>query len=419
MRIALVTSRFPFHPAAESFLHEEILELSHRFEVTIVPSIFDAHQSLDDSLVPMTAPLKLFDPAVLRDAMREFAGSPLRTLSAFLTVVTKPRSLQAKLRNAAIFPKAVAVARLLHAQGVEHVHAYWLSAPATIAYVVSQLIDVPWSATGHRYDLVDYNLTAVGTPRAGFIASARFVRVISQKGAGYVKAALRAENAERVKVVHLGVRLPEHCAPATYEDSFRLICGGNLEPVKDHPTLLRALASARQRGVRVECTIAGEGPQRASLQSLARELALCDVVSFEGALRHEELLQRIRSGEYDAAILTSTDQGLQRCEGIPVFLMEAMAAGLPCIATTSGSIPELVDKSSGLLCSPGDVEALSTAIVALAIDPGLRTQLGAGARTAIEAAFDVTAMSRQLAALIDQGSEDDLVETNLQEALQS
>jgi colanic acid/amylovoran biosynthesis glycosyltransferase len=419
VRIALVTSRFPFHPAAESFLHEEILELTRRFDVTIVPSILDAHASFDDSLAPMTAPLKLFEPSVLSGTVREFARSPLRTFSAFLTVVSKPRSLQAKLRNAAIFPKAVAVARLLRARRVEHVHAYWLSAPATIAYVVSQLIGVPWSATGHRYDLVDYNLTAVGMPRAGFIAAARFVRVISQNGARYVKAALGARNAERVKVVHLGVRLPEHTAPATHRNSFRLICAGGLVPVKDHPTLLRAIASARQRGVRVECTIAGEGPQRGSLQSLARELVLGDVVSFEGALRHEELLQRIRSGTYEAAILTSTDQGLQHCEGIPVFLMEAMAAGLPCIATASGSIPELVDKRNGMLCSPGDIEALSAAIVALSTDPTLRARLGEGARTTIEAAFNVTAMSQQLAALIDQHSEDDLVKTNLQEALHS
>jgi colanic acid/amylovoran biosynthesis glycosyltransferase len=401
VRIALITSRFPFHPAAESFLYDEILELARRFDVIIVPAIFDGFRTSYPSVDRIAAPpLRLFEPRVLRAALAEVLRSPRRAATAFFSIVSKPRSAIAKLRNAAMFPKALAVARLLRDWRIDHVHAYWLSAPATIAYVVSLLNAIEWSATGHRYDLVDYNLTTVGKPNPGFIPTAGFVRVISKKGRDHVDSAL-GQKGKYVNVVHLGVRLPQRAArPSRARGSLKLICAGGLVPVKDHPTLLRAVAAARTAGVAVQCTMAGDGPERNRLESLAEELGMAGVVLFEGALPHDELLHRIRRGDYDVAILTSVDRGLQLCEGIPVSLLEAMAAGLPCIATASGSISELVTELNGMLCSPGDVGALARAIGAMAANPQLRIRLGEASRATVEAAFDVAETSQQLAALL-------------------
>jgi colanic acid/amylovoran biosynthesis glycosyltransferase len=87
-------------------------------------------------------------------------------------------------------------------------------------------------------------------------------------------------------------------------------------------------------------------------------------------------------------------------EGIPVVLMEAMAAGLPVVASRLSGIPELVtDGISGLLVTPGDAAALADALARLAGDPDLRGRLGAAGRETVMREFDV---DRNAAALADR-----------------
>jgi glycosyltransferase involved in cell wall biosynthesis len=146
----------------------------------------------------------------------------------------------------------------------------------------------------------------------------------------------------------------------------------------------------------VHVTIAGAGSLRASLEALAAELGINEYVTFEGVVPHDRLLARLRAGEFHAAILTSVDDGPAQREGIPVFLMEAMAVGLPVIATRSGAIVELGGDDAALLCDPGDSEGVSRAIVALAEDPHLRARFGAAGRARVEREFDARSCARML-----------------------
>jgi glycosyltransferase involved in cell wall biosynthesis len=262
---------------------------------------------------------------------------------------------------------------------------------------------IPWSATGHRWDLVDYNLSSAGRPNAGFISDARFVRTISAQGARQVRAALNGF-AERVRIVHLGLRLPEPSAHRITSAPLRLVCAAGLDPVKGHGDLLSAISIVRHSGVDVVCTLAGDGPLRSELETLVATLGISDAVTFCGAVAHTDLLERLQAGEFDAAILTSVDEGSHLREGIPVALMEAMAAGLPCIATSSGAVGELVDDACGILVPPRDVNAIARAIARLADDAELRGRLGAAARARIEAAFDVRETASTMARLIAEAA---------------
>jgi colanic acid/amylovoran biosynthesis glycosyltransferase len=391
VKLLLVTSRFPFGPK-ESFLTEEVLELSKLFDITLFPAVPTAQAAAVPELLARSVRMRLFSPAVLRLALAETLRSPLQVMQSFTAIVGAPRAVHAKIKNALVFPTALAAARVARDERIDHVHAYWMSAPSTVAYVVARLCAIPWSATGHRYDLVDFNVRTVGTPSSGFFATAQFVRTISQQGAE--RLAHLALKGPPVHVIHLGVALPAQREPAA-ANALHLVCAANLEPVKGHQTLLRALASAIQ-SVPVRLTIAGDGSSRASLEALTAELGINEYVTFEGVVPHDRLLMRLRAGEFHAAILTSVDEGPAQREGIPVFLVEAMAAGLPVVATRSGAIVELAGDGAALLCDPGDSAGVSTAIVALAKDAQLQARLRAAGRARVERDFDVRSCAMTL-----------------------
>jgi glycosyltransferase involved in cell wall biosynthesis len=118
-----------------------------------------------------------------------------------------------------------------------------------------------------------------------------------------------------------------------------------------------------------------------------------------GMIRHDVLLQQLHSGAYDALVLASVELG-NEFEGIPVSLVEGMAAGLPCIATRTGAIAELIDTRCGTLVNQRDPRAMSEAIVALASDPVRRKELGEYAVRRVAESFDARMSARSLLRLI-------------------
>jgi len=392
-RIALITSRFPYG-GKEAFLCEEILELSQVCEVVVLPALPTREETTMPQVRSMR--MRLLSPSVLAAAAAETLRAPRRAFRALTAVLRAPRSLNSKWKNLLVFPTGLAAGRALRRLGTDHVHAYWLAIPATVAYVAAAMNDIPWSATGHRYDLVDSNMSGAGR-RDTFIASAEFIRTISAAGERRLRDTLGPAVQARLFTQHLGVRVPARVVSFAVEERLRLICAANLERVKGHEILFEAIAQARARGVRLACTLAGDGTLRAALESRARVLGLGDCVHFSGFVPHERLLAAIQRGAYDAAILTSIDEGPQECEGIPIFLAESMAAGLPVIATRSGAVGELVDASNGVLCPPNDARAVAQAICALAGNPELRAALGAAGRATIRRRFDVRDNAQRIA----------------------
>ncbi|MDE2482325.1 MAG: glycosyltransferase [bacterium] len=400
--IAAITSRYPYG-SKEAFLHAEIAELARSFDVAVYPALADPRAPM--RAIPGVRRCEaraLVAADVMRDAVAEWLRSPARVWRTFLAVVRAPRALHARIKNALIFPKALSLARSARLARVSHVHAYWLSTPATIAFVISRLNGIPWSASGHRYDLVNFNIGSGAHPYAGFVSTASFVRLISQRGRALAERALETSPEPRIFTLHLGVVLPTRLAPIRRNGVLRIICAANLERVKGHETLLRALADCAGRGIAFECTLAGDGSERSRLYDLVARLDLCDRVRFVGVIPHDDLLERLRGGAFDLAVLTSIDEGPAQCEGIPIFAIECMAAGVPIVATRSGAIDEaIVDGCNGLLAPVGDAPAIARAIARLAHDERERARLRDAARLTVERAFDVTATARRVARAIE------------------
>jgi len=146
---------------------------------------------------------------------------------------------------------------------------------------------------------------------------------------------------------------------------------GRLNEVKDLGTLLEAFASLPDDvGSRARLYMVGEGPERAMLEAKRAALTLDDKVILLGA--RDDVSDLLMAA--DAFVMSS------KSEGLPMVLLEAMAAGVPCVATAVGGIPELFGKDRGLLVRAQDPTELAAAMATLARSPELRAGLVARAR---------------------------------------
>jgi glycosyltransferase involved in cell wall biosynthesis len=138
----------------------------------------------------------------------------------------------------------------------------------------------------------------------------------------------------------------------------RLLNVASLEEKKRHADLLEAVARLRDRGTEATLDIVGEGSLRGALQAQAGRLGLDAVVRFHGSQSAAEVAGLMRAA--DVFVLPS------RFENLPVVLIEAMASGLPSVATSVGGVPEVLDGESGVLVAPGDVDGLASALESIA-----------------------------------------------------
>jgi glycosyltransferase involved in cell wall biosynthesis len=162
-----------------------------------------------------------------------------------------------------------------------------------------------------------------------------------------------------------------------------LICLARLARQKGLDVLLQALPAVRAAVGPVTLTICGEGPEGPELAALADRLGVADAVYFPGVV--EDVAPRLALAE--VFVLPS------RYEGMPFALLEAMAAGLPVVASAvPGNTNVVRDGLDGLLVPPEDPAALAAAITRLLREPDLAARLGPAARGRAATEFGVKAM---------------------------
>lgn len=168
---------------------------------------------------------------------------------------------------------------------------------------------------------------------------------------------------------------------------------GRLDPVKNQAALLEAVAVLSQGIPGLHLTIVGDGPMRASLQDLAVTLGLGDRVTFTGA--RDDTPELLRG--FDVFVLPSVN------EGISNTILEAMATGLPVVATRVGGNPELVaDGLTGRLYDPAEPAGLERALSPYLADPDLRAADGRAGRERVVQNFSLDAMVSRYLSLYDE-----------------
>lgn len=187
---------------------------------------------------------------------------------------------------------------------------------------------------------------------------------------------------QKLKVFHNGIDLRAYAPGARQSPGHApvAVCVARLSPLKDHATLLHAVSQVVRVLPGLRLQIVGEGPMRQSIEALRDDLGLRESVSLLGE-RHD--VARLLGGA-DVFVLPSWREGLS------IAILEAMAAGLPVVATWVGGNPELVEHGrTGFLVPPRSPGPLAEALVAVLSEPGRCLQMGREARAHVEAHFDL------------------------------
>jgi glycosyltransferase involved in cell wall biosynthesis len=192
----------------------------------------------------------------------------------------------------------------------------------------------------------------------------------------------RIGTADQYRVIPNGVD-PEEFSAEPEPVPGRILVVGRLARQKRPDIAIRAFAQVRERNPSAELHLVGDGPLRFELTALIAELGVADSVKFLG-LRDDvpALLSRA------SCLVLSSDY-----EGCPYSVLEAMAAGVPVVATKVGGVPELVDERNGLLVEPGQPDELAEAVSALVADPRRARALGRAGRERVRSEFSLQRMT--------------------------
>ncbi len=285
-----------------------------------------------------------------------------------------------------------ALRRLVRDEGIELIHAHWLLPNGYIASRVSRATGVPFAATLHGSDIF---MAERAAPLGRMAATAlRGASHVTSCSADLQQRLLRLggeQFAAKVPLVPNGTNLvpaePDREAPRrrfgvgpgepmvaavgrlVYKKGFRYLLEAAPEIFESHP-------SAR-------LVIGGGGELAAELEQQARALGIAERVSFPGMLSHDEVLELVAAA--DLFVMPSIRDPGGNIDGLPIVVLEAMAAGRPVVATDVAGMPlAVIDGETGRLVPEKDPAALATTVSQLLADDALRQRMGDAGRRRVE-----------------------------------
>ena len=395
--IGYVLARYPL--ISETFVQREVSELRQRnIEVKTYsirkpgsdgkPIGFVGGEKATASILPISA------ARLIRCHARALRNFRAYVSTFWFAIGNAGRDPRRALWQMFYFAEAIVLWGQCH-NDVRHLHAHFANVASDVARLATHYGNRveggwTWSFTMHGptefYDIERFGLKEK-------LRNADFVVCISDYCRSQVMALLDPTEWDKLEVVHCGVDTSLFEPPVRevkIAPPLNVLCVGRLVPEKGQTLIVEAIDRLRARGVDVSLDLIGEGPSRALLQSEIVRRNLTDRVRLLGAVGQNEI--REHYGRADLFCLPSS------AEGLPVVLMEALAAGVPTVTTRITGIPELViDGVTGLLITPGRADQLADAFERLAADPELRQRLSVAGRQKVRDEFELRLVGEQLA----------------------
>jgi len=263
-------------------------------------------------------------------------------------------------------------------------HAAWSGAPATAAWLMWRLADLPFSAGAHAYDIFEHGGDWWLREK---LAPARFVHTSSH----LARAGLIARGVDegKVFVIRSGLdRLPSMQKLRACRVPLRLLCVSRLVEKKGLDRQINIYAALRKAGLEFHARIVGNGPLRAGLEKLAGRLGVADRIAFTGEVPFQEVWEHLSWADvllHTGVVAPSGDQ-----DGLPNVIGEAMGAGVVVITSPTAATTEAVtDGVNGLVRSPDEAETWVAALRRLAVDDRFCEALRAAGRRWVEENFNV------------------------------
>lgn len=280
---------------------------------------------------------------------------------------------------------------------VSHVHAHFGTNSATVAMLGHVLGGPTYSFTVHGPEEFE-KVQAIALPEK--IHRAAFVVAISSFGQSQLYRWCPLNQWSKIHIVHCGVDqsfLDQPFVPIPEQP--RLVCVGRLCEEKGQLLLVQAVKQLVQEGLKFKLILVGDGSIRPEIEALIAVHRLQDFIEITGWASSTEVRQQLLQSW--ALVLPSF------AEGLPVVLMEALAAGRPVISTTIAGIPELVKPGvCGWLIPPGSIEALTKAMREVLQSPVSQLeQLGKAGTEQVAQEHDAAIEAGKLANLFRKGNE--------------
>lgn len=402
LRVAYVMSRFP--KLTETFILDEMIAVEAQgVRVELFPLLRERAHLIHPEAEPWIRRahyLPFISASIIRANLAFLARHPRRYVGTLLEMIRGTAgSLNFLVGGIGIFPKVVRAAAVMSDLGVAHIQCHFATHPALAGFLVHRLVGIPFSFTAHGSDLhVERRMLCRKVEEAAFVVT------ISRSNAAVMEQECGGRIA-KLEVIHCGVdqRRFGPTDGTRLDRRLSIACIGTLHEVKGQRYLIEACAQLAGRGVEFRCSFVGDGPDRAALERLVDSLGLTGRVAFLGQRTRTEVLALL--AETDVVVTPSVATAAGKREGLPVVLIEAMAAGVPVVASHLSGIPELVENNvTGFTVPPGDPGAIADAIERLSADAALRHRLSSAARERVAADFDLAKNAARLKTLFERSA---------------
>ena len=396
--IGYLTSQYA--RVGDTFIRREVALLRHLGYVVHTFSIrrADLGESISEEIRQEQAQTEyLWEAGVgrlARAGLRMAITRPRAFLTAFRTVVRSvPVGISARWSRRIVYLlEAAYLAQLLEARSIRHLHNHIGENSATVAMLCSILSGIPYSLTIHgpgEFDRPTLLALDEKIRRAAFVAAiTEFTRSQLYRWANYL-------DWPKIHVVRMGVnpKFLEH-RPTPVPTAPRLVNIGRIVEQKGQAILVQAAAALRDRGLKFELVIVGDGPMRSEIERLIGQLNLHGLVRITGYMSDDGVLQELLNAR--ALVMPSF------AEGLPVVFFEAMALGRPVISTFIAAHSELIEPgTNGWLVPAGAVEPLVAAMAeTLMADTAELEAMGRAGAARVAERHDATTEVKKLAKLI-------------------
>jgi glycosyltransferase involved in cell wall biosynthesis len=398
-RIA-ATACWTFPIYSQAFVHQEVLALARAgFTVRFFHAQRGrredlAHSCLD--LWPLKRRVLLHAATGARDLARFRRRMPEK-VDALVRQIAQAADLRPEaLERHDHFLHAFSFARAVEAWGADYLHSYFFYEQTLFALVASQLLGIPRGVSCYADHLLhDYPLKVVPLHLRTcdvIVATSRRIKAELEglHGGSLAPALVKANT---IDTTSFSVREPQARAAGT---PVQLVSVSRIDPKKGIEYLIEAVRLLADRGVPVEAHILGvadpHSPESVeyanALRARAAGLGLDGAVRFEGQRNSREVRRFLEEAHIFVAPFVELPSGDK--DGIPTSVLEAMAAGCAIVATSAGSIVEVIDDGrDGLIVPQRDPAALAAAVERLARDEGLAARLGASAAARARRDYDI------------------------------
>ena len=368
---------FPMRQPRESFSHASVKEI--KAEVSYLPT------ELFENLP------KLLVPNVLLAAKH-----PIRYLKTVrLAAQGRPKNKRATLKH--LFQAGyMSYYHLTGNTKIGHLHGHFAHSPTSVTRFAASFSGLPYSFTAHAKDIY----TSKREKLRQRIEEAEFVITCTKHNQEYLEE-VKGNCTTPIHCIYHGIDLSlfqNNLDKEPTKNLHRIFTVARLTTKKGLPTIYRALALLKAKGISFTHTLIGDGDDRDAIKKLITTLDLENECQWLGTQTHEEVLRQFKKSDLFVLGCEIAPNGDR--DGIPNVLVESLAMGVPALSTHISAIPEiLINEKTGLTVDPKDPEAMALAMERLLTDEKLREHLIDSGRELVANKFDNKQLIGELAAI--------------------